>query len=126
MICFVWPVLACGSASADEVCRPVSAERIEEQWAYYQSQPPVQAIPGGDGYECIAVSKSSDEKVVCRTRAGHPAHPSIVVQVVSEENGAVYISLQADTAADCTAFLAMIDAFKKKNEALRQQFSKGR
>jgi hypothetical protein len=126
--CVATFVLASASASADEVCRPVTPERIETQWSYYKSQPAVEAVQGGgDGYECITFSnaEAKETKIVCRTRPVHPAHPAIVVQIIFEKDGAVYMGLQGSAAGDCNEFLKMMDAFKKKNENLRQGFSKG-
>ena len=91
-------------------CHPIAPEEIAKQWKYYNAISDAQPLNGNDKYECISIKRTS--QVICRTLPANPAHPSIIIRTVEEDNKNVSIRTEADTAGDCKAFLDMMEQYK--------------
>jgi len=88
-------------------------------WRAYSSQPGATAIRSASQYQCIAIGKTGP--VVCRTQPSNPAHPSIVIRTPVEDKGELFVRTEADTAANCPAFLNMMQQYNELTSHLGDQ-----
>lgn len=99
-------VFSVAPVQAAPVCHPIAASKIQRMWTAYSSEPGAAVIPGGSSFQCVGIDRKY--QVVCRTRRGHPAHPSIVIRTAVEKRGGIVVHTEADTAATCSAFLDLM------------------
>ncbi|HYK81425.1 MAG TPA: hypothetical protein VEU95_17445, partial [Micropepsaceae bacterium] len=69
-------------------------------------------------YQCIQIESTKD--LVCRTTSTNPAHSSIVIRTVIQDKNGVSIRTEADTSAECGAFLEMMAQFQELNRKMRE------
>jgi len=60
-------------------------------------------------FQCLSIERTY--QVVCRTRSTHYAHPSIVIRTVVQSGNGIQVRTETDTAADCGAFLKLMDEY---------------
>ena len=109
------------AAAAGEACRPVVAAEIQRQWEYHRSLKGAREMVS-DRYQCMQIESTA--ALVCRTIPGHPAHPSIVIRTIVQDGRGVSLKTEADTAASCEPFLAMMKEYDALNEKVRDEIQK--
>jgi len=98
-------------AEAAPKCKPIAPARITQMWDYYRSQPTASAPAREGDFQCVSIE--AVYQVVCRTRSSHYAHPSIVIRTVVQKGKAISVRTEADTAANCGAFLRLMDEYNQ-------------
>jgi hypothetical protein len=104
-----------GAAKADdESCPKSSTADMDSQWNRYASQSRAQPFDTDGQFDCLFVPDQGP--IVCRTRPGHLAHPSLIIRRLVMNGGSLDIRMQAYTAADCAAFAQMMYQAKVWND----------
>ena len=103
-------VISARGAHADDTCPKVTAADVEQQWQRYAPSSNSKLIPY-DELECVR-KEVGTMSLVCRTKAGTPAHPSIVRMLVLMRGGSIETKIDGQTAGDCDEFRRVLAAFK--------------
>jgi hypothetical protein len=109
------------AATAGEACQPVAASEIQRQWEYYRSLKGARELVS-DKYQCMQIESTA--AMVCRTIPGGPAHPSIVIRTIIQDDRGVSLKMESDTAASCESFSAMMKEFEALNQKVREEIQK--
>ena len=109
---------AVGPSHAQQTCNPIAPSDILRHWERYTATRGANVFASTDLYECANIVAG---KTVCRTKPGHPAHPSILIRTLKKESdGSIYLTTEGDTASTCKAFFQMIEDFRKAREDARR------
>jgi hypothetical protein len=104
-------VVSAGQAYADDACPKMSASDMDEQWQRSASRSSAKHFTQGNQLECVSL-EAGTTPLVCHTKAGAPAHPSLIVWRMLMRGGAAEMRLDGYTAGDCAEFGALMFQFK--------------
>ena len=105
-------VISARGAYADDACPKVTAAEVEQQWQRYAPSLNSKLIQY-DELECVS-KEVGTMSLVCHTRAGMPAHPSIVRMLVLMRGGSIETKVDGQTAGDCSEFRRLLAWFKSR------------
>jgi hypothetical protein len=104
-------IVSAGQAYAADPCPKMSVSDMDEQWQRNATRSSAKHFTLGDQLECVSIQVGT-APLVCHTKPGAPAHPSILLLRILLRGGSVETRTDGYTAGDCSAFQDMMLKFR--------------